>query len=73
MVGACQVVPKDPETLARLQKAIQGNLLFQHLEEAALNDVLATFFLDSRAAGDVIMKQVWPFLHPARQRGCVRR
>jgi cAMP-dependent protein kinase regulator len=52
-----KVVPKDPDTMEHLRSVVIGNVLFQHLEEDELTDVLDAMFEVTPKAGDEVIKQ----------------
>lgn len=52
-----KVIPKDYKTMAALQKAIQKNILFSHLDEDERNDIFDAMFTSKANAGDVIIQQ----------------
>eukprot|EP00047_Mylnosiga_fluctuans_P002525 m.224863 g.224863 ORF g.224863 m.224863 type:complete len:357 (-) comp11163_c0_seq1:82-1152(-) len=52
-----KIVPKDAATMMALQKAVHGNVLFAHLEQDELTDVLDAMFLTVKSAGEVIIQQ----------------
>eukprot|EP00035_Acanthoeca_spectabilis_P019844 m.429899 g.429899 ORF g.429899 m.429899 type:complete len:358 (-) comp17088_c0_seq1:70-1143(-) len=51
------VVPKDPDTMEHLRSVVIGNVLFQHLEEDELTDVLDAMFKVEPKEGDEVIKQ----------------
>lgn len=52
-----KVIPKDAATMKKLQNAVSENILFQHLEEDELTEVLDAMFLVKKAAGDTVIEQ----------------
>eukprot|EP00036_Acanthoecidae_sp_10tr_P008480 CAMPEP_0182926952 /NCGR_PEP_ID=MMETSP0105_2-20130417/12747_1 /TAXON_ID=81532 ORGANISM="Acanthoeca-like sp., Strain 10tr" /NCGR_SAMPLE_ID=MMETSP0105_2 /ASSEMBLY_ACC=CAM_ASM_000205 /LENGTH=352 /DNA_ID=CAMNT_0025064873 /DNA_START=81 /DNA_END=1139 /DNA_ORIENTATION=+ len=52
-----KVVPKDPDTMEHLRSVVIGNVLFQHLEEDELTDVLDAMFECRPKAGEQVIKQ----------------
>jgi cAMP-dependent protein kinase regulator len=52
-----KVVPKDDETMEHLRSVVIGNVLFQHLEEDELADVLNAMFEVKPKAGEIIIQQ----------------
>ena len=52
-----QVVTKTPEELARIQRAVKANFLFQHLNETQNKQVLDVMKKQPVKAGDVIIKE----------------
>ena len=52
-----KIVPKDASTMLQLQKCVNGNVLFTHLEQDELTDVLDCMFQVKKPAGEVIMAQ----------------
>ena len=58
-VGSYQrkIVPKDPETMAALKKAIENNVLFSHLDEAETKDIFDAMFSVAAKEGEDIITQ----------------
>ena len=56
-VCALQVIPKDYKTTAALQKAIERNLLFSHLEDDEKSEIFDAMFLVEHKAGEVVIQQ----------------
>ncbi|EGD79944.1 camp-dependent protein kinase type I-beta regulatory subunit [Salpingoeca rosetta] len=52
-----KVIPKDAATMLRLQRAVSENILFQHLEQEELSQVLDAMFLVKRKAGETVIEQ----------------
>eukprot|EP00056_Hartaetosiga_gracilis_P001337 m.44290 g.44290 ORF g.44290 m.44290 type:complete len:381 (+) comp10594_c0_seq6:204-1346(+) len=52
-----KVVPKDAATMVKLQKAVSENILFQHLEDDELTEVLDAMFLVKKTTGDTVIEQ----------------
>ena len=52
-----QIIPKDYKTTAALQKAIERNLLFSHLEDDEKSDIFDAMFLVEHKEGEVVIKQ----------------
>lgn len=52
-----KVIPKDAATMVRLQKAVSENILFQHLEDDELTEVLDAMFLVKKSTGETIIEQ----------------
>jgi len=52
-----KVIPKDATTMEHLRSVVIGNVLFQHLEEDELTDVLDAMFEVRPKAGEEVIKQ----------------
>jgi cAMP-dependent protein kinase regulator len=52
-----KVIPKDDTTMEHLRSVVIGNVLFQHLEEDELTDVLDAMFEVTPKAGEEVIKQ----------------
>jgi cAMP-dependent protein kinase regulator len=52
-----KVVPKDEKTMASLQKAIEKNVLFKHLEENQRKEIFDAMFPVVHNPGEIIIKQ----------------
>eukprot|EP00055_Hartaetosiga_balthica_P011310 m.50898 g.50898 ORF g.50898 m.50898 type:complete len:385 (+) comp7540_c1_seq3:242-1396(+) len=52
-----KVIPKDAATMVKLQKAVAENILFQHLEDDELTEVLDAMFLVKKETGDTVIEQ----------------
>ena len=52
-----KIVPKDPETMAALKKAIENNVLFSHLDEAETKDIFDAMFSVVVEEGEDIITQ----------------
>jgi cAMP-dependent protein kinase regulator len=50
-------VPKDEKTMASLQKAIEKNVLFKHLEENQRKEIFDAMFPVVHNPGEIIIKQ----------------
>ena len=51
------MVPKDYKTMEALKKAIQKNVLFNHLDENELSDIFDAMFPQTALAGEIIIHQ----------------
>ena len=58
-IGSYQrkIVPKDPETMAALKKAIEKTVLFSHLDEAETKDIFDAMFSVAAKEGEDIITQ----------------
>lgn len=56
-MSVLQVIPKDYKTTAALQKAIERNLLFSHLEDDEKSEIFDAMFLVEHKAGEVVIQQ----------------
>ena len=58
-IGSYQrkIVPKDPETMAALKKALENNVLFSHLDEAETKDIFDAMFSVAAKEGEDIITQ----------------
>ncbi|XP_064407002.1 cAMP-dependent protein kinase type I-alpha regulatory subunit-like [Halichondria panicea] len=52
-----KVMPKDYKTMAALEKAIEKNILFSHLDEDERSDIFDAMFLVREVAGKTIIQQ----------------
>eukprot|EP00730_Choanoeca_flexa_P003419 TRINITY_DN11407_c0_g1_i5.p1 TRINITY_DN11407_c0_g1~~TRINITY_DN11407_c0_g1_i5.p1 ORF type:complete len:368 (+),score=142.39 TRINITY_DN11407_c0_g1_i5:73-1176(+) len=52
-----KVVPKDAPTMLRLQAAVKDNVLFQHLDDEEMAQVLDAMFLVKKQPGEEIITQ----------------
>eukprot|EP00123_Amoebidium_parasiticum_P015128 comp22799_c0_seq1/m.35755 comp22799_c0_seq1/g.35755 ORF comp22799_c0_seq1/g.35755 comp22799_c0_seq1/m.35755 type:complete len:372 (-) comp22799_c0_seq1:477-1592(-) len=52
-----RVVPKDFRTMAALQRAIQRNILFKHLDEEERSEIFDAMELAEHNPGDIIIQQ----------------